>query len=162
MKSRLVVVCLLAGVSTSTLSAGDQPPRSRANDSSEQESEKVLTAIIGQCQKMLDLQIAVYNGTKDLCKVVEANADKKPRPQDQEALLKLSGTAKQIVMEVNQAIQLVEGEAVAFPEVFRELRKHMKDVQARLQTGDVGIVAQAIERDIIETLEDMITALQKR
>ena len=54
-----------------------------------------------------------------------------------------------------------EGSAVAFPEVFQQVRSDMIVVQKRLGNTDVFKVTQAIERDIIETLKEMIEALKK-
>ena len=54
-----------------------------------------------------------------------------------------------------------EGSAVAFPEVFQQVREDMKHVQRRLEVTDVGAVTQAIEKDIIDTLKEMIEALKK-
>ena len=55
-----------------------------------------------------------------------------------------------------------EGSAVAFPEVFQQVREDMKHVQRRLDVTDVGVVTQAIERDIIASLTEMIEALKKK
>jgi len=54
-----------------------------------------------------------------------------------------------------------EGSAVAFPEVFQQVLEDMKHVKRRLGITDVGDVTVTIEQDIIETLKDMIKALEK-
>jgi len=54
-----------------------------------------------------------------------------------------------------------EGTAVAFPEVFQQVREDMKIVQRRLELADVAPVTQAIEQDIIDTLKEMVDALKK-
>ena len=54
-----------------------------------------------------------------------------------------------------------EGSAVAFPEVFQQVREDMKHVQRRLEIADVADVTQAVEKDIIESLKEMIEALKK-
>src|SRR5688572_27612849 len=69
----------------------------------------------------------------------------------------------EIVKMANVAIRLVEeeGSAVAFAEVFKQVRDDMEKVAKRLRVPDVGEVTQTIERDIIETLKEMIEALKK-
>src|SRR5262249_14593774 len=68
-----------------------------------------------------------------------------------------------IVLECSRAIEILEaeGSTIAFPEGFRQLRKDMVNVQARLKSTDVGAVTQNIEEDIIANLKDMIEDLKK-
>lgn len=129
----------------------------------EEELERLLGALKNRCEKMLAMQIAVYHGTEGLYKVIEASAEKKPRREDQQGSLKLSDNEKDIVSEATKAIEMLEaeGSAVAFPEVFQQVREDMKHVQRRLEITDVGIVTQAIEKDIIDSLKEMIEALKK-
>ena len=110
------------------------------------------------------MQIAVYNGTKGVDKVdrrqLRQEADAREQAGRSEALSDHEG---EIVMEANKAIEMLEaeGSAVAFPEVFQQVREDMKHVQRRLGVTDVGDVTQAIEQDIIDTLKEMIEALKK-
>ncbi|MFM7150469.1 MAG: hypothetical protein ACKO23_11550, partial [Gemmataceae bacterium] len=53
------------------------------------------------------------------------------------------------------------GSAVAFAEVFEQVSKDMEVVRNRLTRVDVTPVTQSIENDIIETLKEMVAALQK-
>jgi len=78
--------------------------------------------------------------------------------------LKLSDQEKDIVAEANKALEILraEGSAVAFTEVFDQLRQDMKIVQRRLGVVDPGKVTQSIETDIIDTLKEMIAALKKK
>src|SRR5205823_12944365 len=112
---------------------------------------------------MLAMQIQVQIGTEGVFRIVETLADKKPSRQNQQDSLKLSDNEKHIVTEANKAIEMLEaeGSAVAFPEVFQQVRQDMMTVQRRLEITDVGVVTQAIEKDIIETLKEMIEALKK-
>ena len=66
-------------------------------------------------------------------------------------------------MEARKAIEILEaeGSAVAFPEVFQQVRDDMIHVQRRLGVSDVGAVTQTIEQDIIDSLKEMIEALKK-
>ena len=64
--------------------------------------------------------------------------------------LKLSDQEGEIVVEARKAIEVLEaeGSAVAFPEVFQQVRDDMMHVQRRLGVSDVGAVTQTIEQDI--------------
>jgi hypothetical protein len=129
----------------------------------EEELERLLAALQARCEKMLAMQIQVLAGTEGVFKVVDALADKKPTRQNQQDSLKLSDNEKDIVAEATKAIEMLEaeGSAVAFPEVFQQVRQDMMNVQRRLEITDVGVVTQAIEKDIIDTLKEMIEALKK-
>jgi heme oxygenase len=129
----------------------------------EEELEKLLAHLEARCKKMLEMQIQVLAGTEQTHKAVVSRVDKKASREDQAASLKLSDQEKDIISEANKAIQLIEeeGTAVAFPEVFQQVREDMKHAQRRLEVADVGEVTQAVEKDIIETLKEMIEALKK-
>src|SRR5262245_27805736 len=129
----------------------------------EEELERLLAALQARCEKMLAMQIAVYHGTKDLDKAILAQPDKKPVHENKQRGVKLSDEEKEIVIEADKAIQMLEaeGSAVAFPEVFQQVREDMKHVQRRLFVTDAAVVTQAIESDIIDTLKEMIEALKK-
>jgi hypothetical protein len=129
----------------------------------EEELERLLAALEARCRKMLEMQIAVLAGTEATHKAVLSRAEKKPSREDQQNALKLSDNEKDIIMEANKAIQMLEeeGSGVAFPEVFQQVREDMKHVQRRLEIADVAEVTQAVEKDIIASLQEMIEALKK-
>jgi hypothetical protein len=129
----------------------------------EEELERLLADLMARCQKMLRMQIHVYEGTLAVHKAIESNADKKANRQNKQDSLKLSDEEKAIVLEASKAIQILEeeGSAVAFPEVFVQVREDMRNVQKRLEIVDTGKITQATEEDIISTLRDMIKALEK-
>src|SRR5690606_38872043 len=56
---------------------------------------------------------------------------------------------------------LEEGSSVAFPESVEMMRDNMKAVAGRLQRGLTGETTQLVERLIVESLEEMIFALQR-
>lgn len=129
----------------------------------EEELERLLAALQARCEKMLAMQVRVYNETVDIHKVVQTHADKQPDREDKLRAIKQGKEEQDIVLEATKAIQMLEAEgtAVAFPEVFQQVREDMKIVQRRLETSDVGTVTQAIETDIIDTLKEMVEALKK-
>mgnify|MGYP001587982647 CR=1 FL=1 len=129
----------------------------------EEELERTLADLLRRCEKMLAMQISVYNGTKNVFAAVEKNPDKEPSRENKQDSLKLSDQEGEIVVEARKAIEVLEaeGSAVAFPEVFQQVRDDMTHVQRRLGVSDVGIVTQTIEQDIIDSLKEMIEALKK-
>lgn len=129
----------------------------------EEEIERVLAALQARCEKMLMMQQAVLVGTEDLDRVIQKNPDKKPDRLNKPVGLKLSDQEKDIVQEANKCIDILEaeGSAVAFPEVFQQIRQDMIHVQKRLELTDAGGITQGIEKDIIENLKEMIDALKK-
>jgi len=54
-----------------------------------------------------------------------------------------------------------DGTAVVFPEALEQAREDMQQVVRRLAQSKVDEITQAIEKDIISALEEMIDALQK-
>lgn len=129
----------------------------------EEELERLLAQLQARCEKMLAMQIRVYNETKAIFEVVEGRPGKKSEREDQGRSLAQSREEGEIVKEASKAIELLEaeGSAVAFPEVFQQVREDMRIVQRRLEITDVGVVTQGIESDIIDTLREMVDALKK-
>src|SRR5262249_3681091 len=105
----------------------------------------------------------VQAGTIRVFKAIEATPGKKPSRLNEQDSLRLSDQEKEIIVEANKAIEMIrdEGSAVAFAEVFNQVRDDMIDVQRRLEKIDVGTVTQAVEQDIIDMLKEMIEALKK-
>jgi hypothetical protein len=129
----------------------------------EEELERLLANLEARCQKMLSMQINVQDGTIRVATDIDKNADKKATRDQEHQSLKLSDQEKDIVTEATKAMEMLEaeGSAVAFPEVFQQMREDMKNVQRRLGVADVGKVTQGTEQDIIDTLKEMIEALKK-
>src|SRR5262249_17960927 len=129
----------------------------------EEELERLLAALQARCEKMLAMQLQVLAGTEGVFKGIDLTPDKKATRDHQQQSLRLSDNEKDIVVEANKAIEMLEaeGSAVAFPEGFQQGRQDMMHVQRRLEITDVGVVTQAIEKDIIDSLKEMIEALKK-
>jgi len=99
-----------------------------------------------------------------LHQAIQGTPDKKPRPEDRQAALKLVARQQEIISEVSKILAILdkEGAAMAFPEVFQQLRDDMKRVQQRLEKCDVNTATRLIEEDILDTLQEMIKALKNR
>ena len=129
----------------------------------QEEIEKILAALQMRCERMLQMQIEVRDGTVKVFKEVEGHDTKKPDRADQQASNRLSDKEEQIIGEASKAIQILtaEGSSVSFPVVFEDLRDEMVKVSRRLRTTDVSLFTQRIENDIIAGLKEMIEALKK-
>ena len=125
----------------------------------EEERKLLLAALEARFQKMLAMQLAVYQGTVTLGKVSEDDWVGRHTTQS----IKLARDEEEIAVEAIKALTLLkeEGSSVSFPEAVIELREDMLVVSRRLEESRVGKLSQAIEKDIIESLEEMIDALQK-
>jgi hypothetical protein len=129
----------------------------------EEELERLLANLEARCQRMLALQIEVYEGTKRVHGAIQANEGQKASRNEDLKAGDLSGREGQIVVEANKALQLLEedGTAVAVPQVLEQARDDMKKVQALLFKTEVGSFCQGIEEDIIAALKEIIEALKK-
>jgi hypothetical protein len=125
----------------------------------EEEVERTLTQLAARFRKMLDMQTVVYDGTKRLDRVPQAQ-----RTHDHEIeSARLSRQETLIVREVDKALLVLheEGSSVAFPEAIEQMRDDMRHVAERLAAFKVEIVTQGLEKDIIAQLEETIAALDK-
>lgn len=129
----------------------------------DQERQAILASLQARLELMLQLQIEVRDGTVALDKAIAGNVGKKPGRTDHQKAIGLSDREGTIVAEADTAIKIVkaEGSAIAFLEVFQQLRQDMANVQGRLAKTEAGVLTQTIEQDIIDTLKEMIDAVKK-
>ena len=129
----------------------------------EEEIDRVLVQLQARCVEMLRLQMEVRAGTGELQASVMARPDKRPDRAQEQKSLEWHDREDQIVRKAADALRLIEseGSAVAFAEVFRQVRDDMTAVRDRLKLADVGEETVRIEDDIIATLKEMIESLKK-
>jgi hypothetical protein len=147
MKLHLLIVCLLVGTT-------------RAE---EEKLERLVSDIAKRVQKLLDLQTRANDRTRELYKLIQATPEKPVVSVDGATLRALADRQQEAMAEVDRIITLLEkdGSAIAFVEVFQELRKDMDRLHRRLKAGDLGPETQAMERDIADTFKEMIDATTK-
>lgn len=128
----------------------------------EEEMLKTLAALEARCNRMLSMQIEVYEGTKAVHAVVVKNGNVKSTADHQKSQ-QLGDKESEIVAEAEKAMKLLEseGSAVAFASVLEEVKGDMQAVQKRLAATWVDTDTQAIEENIIQILKDMIASLKK-
>lgn len=130
----------------------------------EEEQIRVLADLQRRCEKMLQMQEIVYEGTKRLEAKVKRLPDGRPSRDEEIEGLQLSSAEEKIGVEADQAIAVIdaEGSSVAFSEVFRQVRTDIGHVARRLARTNPGPETQLIEEDIIAALKEMIEALKKQ
>src|SRR5205814_3625470 len=77
--------------------------------------------------------------------------------------VELARNEEEISLLAAKALTLLkeEGSSVAFPEAVEQIRDDMLTIARRLERADVGEITQNIEQDTIESLKEMIEAMQK-
>ncbi len=125
----------------------------------EEELERMLVLLEARLRKMLEAQNQIYDQTIKLNESVGRAAEH----ELEIASATLGRKEEQIVGEVDRALILLkeDGSSVAFPEALEQVREDMQTVAGRLRSVKTDKITQAVELDIIETLEEMLAALQQ-
>jgi hypothetical protein len=125
----------------------------------EEEMERTLALLEVRFRRMLEMQVAVYEGTQRLDKLPQASRDH----DDEIEAGRLSRQEESIAREADKCLEILleEGTSVAFPEAVVQMRTDMQEVTQRLAKLDVGQMTQHIEEEIIAQLEETIEALQQ-
>ncbi|MBL8824462.1 MAG: hypothetical protein JNJ77_17880 [Planctomycetia bacterium] len=128
----------------------------------EEEIERVLADLQKRCEKMLQMQEIINAGTKQVQARIISQG--KSEREDEQVCRRLSEDEDKVLHEADNAIAVIEAEgtAVAFIEVFHQVRNDIMQVSRRLGRIDAGQETQLIEEDIIATLKEMIEAFKKQ
>jgi len=124
----------------------------------EEEDELLLASLEARFQKLRKAQMQVNVETVRLSKTV---AEDRSRHDDR--AIALGRDQREIVIDAEKALALLkeEGSSVAFPEAIEQMRDNMIEVADRLNKGDTASTTQVIEELIVETLDEMILAMQQ-
>jgi hypothetical protein len=124
----------------------------------EEEQEIMLTSLEARFAKMLLMQIQVHVDTTLLAKTGKNAWTARHFGKARE----LSVQQESIGVEAGKALMLLkeEGSSVAFPKGVEQVRDDMLTIAGRLGRNDVGELTQSIEKDVIESLEELVAALQ--
>ncbi len=125
----------------------------------EEEQELLLAALESRFRDMLGRQINVYNGTLGLATVPEDQRTDRQRGR----AIELARGQDEVALLAAKALTLLkeEGSSIAFPEAVIQIRDDMLTSARRLERGDVGELTQGIQKDIVESLEEILDSLQK-
>lgn len=124
----------------------------------EEEQEIMLASLEARFAKMLLVQLQIHVDTTVLAKTKKGEWTPKHYGRTHE----LGVMEDTIANDAGKALALLkeEGSSVAFPKGVEQLRDDMLSVARRLEKEDVGELTQSIEKDIIESLEELVAALQ--
>jgi len=129
----------------------------------EEELERLLANLEARVAKMLQMQIDVYEATRTIDLIVQKSESKKPEKAEIQKSQVQADKETEIIAEANKAIEILksEGSAVAFPRLFEETVIDMTRVRERLNQANVRQDTQDMEKDIIDSLKEMLEALKK-
>ncbi len=124
----------------------------------EEEQKLMLAALEARFKKMLAAQLMIYHDTVRLSKAGESE-----KASAQARAVKLSQSEQEILIDADKALILLkeEGSSIAFPESVAGIRQDVQNLVGWLRDAKVGELTQAVEKDVIEALEELIEALQK-
>ncbi len=124
----------------------------------EEEQQIILASLEARFAKMLVMQLQIQVDTIALHKTPKNSWTAKHFGRSRE----LSVEEETIASEAEKALTLLkeEGSSVAFPQGVEQVRDDMLNIARRLSGNDVGEFTQSVEKDVIESLEEMVTALQ--
>ena len=140
--------------------------REELADAIEQEQElaqaEQLAKIDQMLQKILDGQVKISAATRD---VHGKRAEKAPH-FDRGSLIKLKETSDgegKLAAAVGKVRDMLvkEGNTVVFPEVLKEVRSDLQDVQKLLAARDAGPFTQGMQKEIERSLQEMIDSIRK-
>jgi hypothetical protein len=124
----------------------------------QEEQQIILASLEARFAKMLVMQLQIHVDTVALSKTPTNTWTVKHFGRARE----LSVDEATIADEAAKALKLLkeEGSSVAFPQGVEQVRDDMLTISTRLSGNEVGQFTQSVERDVIESLEEMVTALQ--
>ncbi|MBX3443111.1 MAG: hypothetical protein KF774_11960 [Planctomyces sp.] len=124
----------------------------------EQETEMMLASLEARLQKLRRAQMQINAETVRLEKLPAEERGNRHLDRS----VALSREQRDVVFEADKSLELLkaEGSSVAFPEALQQMRDNMVTVSERLGSGDTGSTTQVIEELIVETLDEMILAMQ--
>jgi hypothetical protein len=125
----------------------------------QEEMAETLAQLEERFQRMLDIQRKVLAGTQALS---EIDSSQRERSHQLESA-RLGQQETKLVLDCDKVLTLLEqdGTAVAFREATSGIRADLALAAERLGRFDVGDLTQGIEQDVIESLEEMLAALDK-
>lgn len=128
----------------------------------EKEMRQKLEDLERRVNKMLQMQIEVYEATKRIDNTIKKNNNEVATADRQKATLEAEKEGN-IAIEAEKALRLLEGEgtAIVFAGVLGEAKKDMEAVKKELDRTNVGSDTQLVEEQIIAQLKRMLEALKK-
>ncbi|MEM8885297.1 MAG: hypothetical protein AAGD14_14610 [Planctomycetota bacterium] len=131
----------------------------------EEEQLMLLDAIERRLNKMLRAQMKIRTDTIALNLRLKdtAKANRKPTRADIDRARQLGEGESQIAVEAEKLLEVMreEGSTVVIPDVIDDMRKDLDALAERLVGLKAGEYTQAVQRDIIETLKELIDVIKE-
>lgn len=133
------------------------------NENNREQRERKLRDLLARCKTMLAHQKQVQAGIVGLDEAVRKTADGRPTVAHAAGANRLADVQLESLREAEGAMKLIreDGTAVAFAEALESVMTDMESLKRRLDETDVADVTQRIAADVVESLLDMIRALEK-
>ena len=126
----------------------------------QEEQEEVLRDLEARFRTMLETQLEINIGTTEVDAVGPDNFKRAEKLRTAE----LADSQGKLAKDVDTCLHVLEeeGTTVVFPAVLEQLGEDMRDVETRLKALYVGVLTQAIQKEIVSTLQDLVDAVEKR
>jgi hypothetical protein len=126
----------------------------------DEQREELLAALEARFREILERHRPITASTVDLEKV---RGERSWTRADRLRLADIGGEEKTLagLVEIARQILVEDGTTVVFPKIVEQLRDDMLTVHRLLGEEQTGPYTQAMERDIEQTLEELIAALQR-
>jgi len=126
----------------------------------EEEREELLAALEARFREILERHRPITTGTIDL---EETRAARAWTRADRLRLADIAAEEKALadLVQVAHEILVEDGTTVVFPRVVAGLRDDMVNVHHRLEAERTGAYTQTLEKEIEQTLEELIEALER-
>lgn len=125
----------------------------------QEEREETLRDLEARFRQMLSKQQAINKATERLDAIEKDNFRRAEELETADLSVRERALADDAATCLHILIE--DGTTVAFPRVVEQLAEDMSTVSDRLAELRVGTLTQAIEREIVETLEQMLEAVQR-
>jgi len=129
----------------------------------QEEQERLLQDLLARAKKMRDVEKDILAGTEKGYREFGRQKDGKASLEQAAAVNKLAERQLDNLRDCDSTLKLIrdEGKAVSFEEVFLQVSQDMDNAQRRFGRVEVDAVTLATVTDVVETLEDVIRALQR-
>lgn len=124
-----------------------------------EEREETLRDLEARFREMLSKQRPINEATLALDQVGRENFKRAEQLQ----IADLATNERALAQQASTCLHILdeEGTTVAFPRVVDQLAQDMSTAAERLAKAEVGPVTQAIEQEIVDTLEQLLEAVKK-
>ncbi len=135
------------------------------NQLRKEEREETLRDLEARFREMLSTQRIINDATIRIDKVGQSAGGERQefRRAEQLQLADLSTQQRALAQQAATCLHILDedGTTIAFPRVVEQLSEDMTTVADRLAGYRVGVLTQTIEREIVETLEQLLEAVQR-